>query len=72
MICILTPLYNTPPKYLERFLDSVQGQTCGSWQLCLTQEPTGVNGYDWCAVFAAQAVDGPWNYQAKQPDPASR
>lgn len=47
-------------------------QEDGSWQLCLTQEPTGVNGYDWCAVFAAQAVDGPWNYQAKQPDPASR
>ena len=35
LISILTPLYNTPPRYLERFLDSVQAQTCGRWQLCL-------------------------------------
>ena len=35
LISILTPLYNTPPKYLEWFLDSVQAQTCGRWQLCL-------------------------------------
>ncbi len=47
-------------------------QEDGSWQLCLTQEPTGVNGYDWCAVFTAQTPEGPWTYQAKQPDPVSR
>lgn len=47
-------------------------QEDGSWQLCLTQEPTGVNGYDWCAIFTAQMLEGGWTYQAKQPDPASR
>ena len=26
-ISILTPLYNTPPQFLQQFLDSVQGQT---------------------------------------------
>ncbi|MDD4851197.1 MAG: glycosyltransferase, partial [Gemmiger sp.] len=34
-ISILTPLYNTPLPYLKAFLDSVQGQTAGNWQLCL-------------------------------------
>ena len=34
-ICILTPLYNTPPSFLKAFLDSVQGQTAPNWQLCL-------------------------------------
>ncbi len=32
-ICV--PLYNTPPKYLRQFLDSVIAQTCANWQLCL-------------------------------------
>lgn len=45
VICILTPLYNTPPKYLERFLDSVQGQTCGSWQLCLADASDDAHAY---------------------------
>ena len=47
-------------------------QDDGSWKLCLTQEPTGVKGYDWCAIFTAQMLEGSWTYQAKQPDPASR
>ncbi|MEG2037480.1 MAG: hypothetical protein RRZ93_05775, partial [Ruthenibacterium sp.] len=32
-ICV--PLYNTPPAYLHALLDSVVGQTCKNWQLCL-------------------------------------
>lgn len=47
-------------------------QEDGTWQLGLTQEPTGVKGRDWCAVFTAPAPEGPWQYRAKQPDPASR
>ena len=35
VISILTPLYNTPEAFLRAFLDSVQRQTAGSWQLCL-------------------------------------
>ena len=35
VISILTPLYNTPPQFLQQFLDSVQGQTSPNWQLVL-------------------------------------
>ena len=31
----MTPLYNTPPQFLQQFLDSVQGQTSPNWQLVL-------------------------------------
>lgn len=34
-LSILAPLYNTPEKYLRQMIRSVQGQTCGSWELCL-------------------------------------
>ena len=34
-ISILTPLYNTPEKYLREFLDSFVGQTAPNGQLCL-------------------------------------
>ena len=35
LISILTPLYNTPPRFLEELLDSVQAQTYPHWELCL-------------------------------------
>ena len=34
-ISILTPLYNTPEKFLREFLDSFVGQTAPNGQLCL-------------------------------------
>ena len=34
-ISILTPLYNTPEKYLRDMIESVQAQTYQNWQLCL-------------------------------------
>ncbi|MBR5115505.1 MAG: glycosyltransferase, partial [Lachnospiraceae bacterium] len=34
-ISILTPLYNTPEKYLRDMIESVQAQTDQNWQLCL-------------------------------------
>ena len=34
-ISILTPLYNTPPQFLQQLLDSVQAQTVPNWQLVL-------------------------------------
>ena len=34
-ISILTPLYNTPEKYLREFLDSFVNQTAPNGQLCL-------------------------------------
>ncbi|MFI3168406.1 MAG: glycosyltransferase family 2 protein [Faecalibacterium sp.] len=35
VISVLTPLYNTPPKMLRDFLDSLRNQTAPNWQLCL-------------------------------------
>ncbi len=34
-ISILTPLYNTPEKYLREMIESVQAQTWSNWELCL-------------------------------------
>ncbi len=34
-LSICTALYNTNPKHLRQFIDSVLGQTCPNWQLCL-------------------------------------
>ena len=34
-ISILTPLYNTPEKYLREMIESVQAQTYPNWELCL-------------------------------------
>ncbi len=35
IISICVPVYNTPPKYLRQFLNSVKNQTCSNWQLCI-------------------------------------
>ena len=43
-ISILTPLYNTPPRFLQQFLDSVQGQTAPSWQLVLVDASDDAHG----------------------------
>lgn len=32
---ILTPLYNTDPKYLQELFESLEKQTYGNWELCL-------------------------------------
>lgn len=34
-ISIITPLYNTPEKYLREMIDSVIAQTYGNWELCI-------------------------------------
>lgn len=34
-ISILTPLYNTPEKFLKEMIDSVCNQTYSNWELCL-------------------------------------
>ncbi len=35
LISIITPLYNTPAKFLVELIESVQAQTYGNWELCL-------------------------------------
>ena len=42
-ISVLTPLYNTPEKYLREFLDSFAGQTAPNGQLCLDRKSTRLN-----------------------------
>ena len=34
-ISIITPLYNTPEKFLTELIDSVTAQTYSNWELCL-------------------------------------
>ncbi len=43
-ISILTPLYNTPPRFLQQFLDSVQAQTAPNWQLVLADASDSAHG----------------------------
>ena len=57
VISILTPLYNTPQHYLERFLASVQGQTCGAWQLCLADASDEAHAYVGQTVRRLAAAD---------------
>ena len=43
-ISVLTPLYNTPEKYLREFLDSFVGQTAPNGQLCLADASDAAHG----------------------------
>ena len=43
-VSICVPLYNTPQKYLRQLLDSVLGQTCPNWQLCLADASDAAHG----------------------------
>lgn len=45
VISILTPLYNTPERYLRAFLDSFVGQTAPNGQLCLADASDGAHAY---------------------------
>ena len=55
-ICVI-PLYNTPQKYLRQLLDSVLGQTCPNWQLCLADASDAAHGDVAQTVRAYQARD---------------
>ena len=43
-ISVLTPLYNTPEKYLRELLDSFAGQTAPNGQLCLADASDAAHG----------------------------
>lgn len=53
-ISILTPLYNTPPQFLQQFLDSVQAQTAPNWQLVLVDASDGAH-----PTWARQSAPAP-------------
>jgi glycosyltransferase involved in cell wall biosynthesis len=43
-ISIITPLFNTPEKYLKELIDSVLDQTYSNWELCLADgSDIGIN-----------------------------
>jgi GT2 family glycosyltransferase len=44
-ISILTPLYNTPERFLREFLDSFAGQTAPNGQLCLADASDAAHSY---------------------------
>ncbi len=54
-VSILTPLYNTPEKYLREMMDSVKAQTYKKWQLCLADGSDAAHSYvgDICREYAA-------------------
>lgn len=56
-ISILTPLYNTPPQFLQQFLDSVQAQTAPNWQLVLVDASDDAHADVGRAVQARAAQD---------------
>jgi len=57
VISILTPLYNTPPAFLEQFLDSVQAQTAPNWQLVLADASDAAHPEVGRAAQARAAAD---------------
>ena len=56
-VSICVPLYYTPQKYLRQLLDSVLGQTCPNWQLCLADASDAAHGDVAQTVRAYQARD---------------
>lgn len=42
---VLVPLYNTPKKFLEEMIRSVQYQTYGNWELCLADGSDGEHDF---------------------------
>lgn len=43
MISILMPVFNPPPEFLERAIQSVVRQTCSSWELCIADDGSSGN-----------------------------
>ena len=53
---ILTPLYNTPEKFLTELLDCVKAQTYQNWELCLADGSDHEHAYvgEICKKYAAE------------------
>ena len=45
LFSVITPLYNTPEKYLNELIESLENQTYSKWQLCLADGSDKEHGY---------------------------
>ena len=72
IISILTPLYNTPPQFLQQFLDSVQAQTAPNWQLVLVDASDGAHPDVGETVRTRAAQDNRWPRAARRLPTATR
>jgi GT2 family glycosyltransferase/SAM-dependent methyltransferase len=43
-ISFIMPVYNTPPRWLERAVDSIRGQWYTNWELCIADDGSTHNG----------------------------
>jgi len=57
-ISIVTPLYNTPEKFLHEMIDSVRMQTYSNWELCLADGSDAKHEYvgEICAMHSKEDV----------------
>lgn len=57
-ISILTPVYNTPEKFLRDMIESVMNQTYQNWQLCLADGSDDAHSYVGDIIKEYQDNDG--------------
>lgn len=57
-ISILTPVYNTPEKFLRDMIESVMNQTYQNWQLCLADGSDDAHSYVGDIIKEYQDKDG--------------
>lgn len=60
---IIVPLYNTPQKFLDEMILSVQGQTYANWELCLADGSTEGHEYVEATCLAYGQNDGRIRYK---------
>ena len=54
MFSIITPIYNTPERFLREMIDSVLAQTYSNWELCMADGSDETHGYvqEICRAYA--------------------
>lgn len=54
LFSVITPLFNTPERFLHDMISSVIAQTYGKWELCLADGSDGEHGYvgQICRMYA--------------------
>lgn len=55
-ISIITPLYNTPQRFLKEMIDSVIAQTYSNWELCLADGSDNNSVMEFCGKYKDKRV----------------